>query len=260
MKILCLGDVVARPGRRVVSSLLSKLRDEFSAHFVIVNGENSAGGSGIDNKCYRELRDAGADLITLGDHVWRRPEVKELLRKEKNRCISPANFPDGAPSRGSITIKVEGIKIWVANLLGRTFIQKSLDCPFQKGRELLESLDDDIQVKIVDFHGEATSEKLSFARRFDGELSLIFGTHTHVATADEQILPGGTAYITDIGMCGAHAGVIGMDEKTAVNRFITGMPSTYKAAVGDERVNGIVVEVDTSTGKAQSIERIQRAL
>ncbi|MCB0319476.1 MAG: TIGR00282 family metallophosphoesterase [Bdellovibrionales bacterium] len=256
MKILCLGDVVARPGRKIVQQLLPGLRDEHNCDLVIVNGENAAGGSGIDKKCYKELRDAGADVITLGDHTWRRPEVRDLLRREEERLICPANYPPSRVVRGSIVVSVEGVSVGVANLLGRTFLSGALDCPFAAAERILSDDFADAPVRIVDFHGEATSEKNAFGLHFDGRVSVVFGTHTHIQTADEQVLPNGTAYITDLGMCGSRAGVIGLDRDVAIQRFLTGMPSTYRAAEGNEQLSGIVIDVDATNGQALSIHRV----
>ncbi|MCB0330937.1 MAG: YmdB family metallophosphoesterase [Bdellovibrionales bacterium] len=261
MKLICVGDVVARPGRDIIRERLKSLKEELNADVVIVNGENSAGGSGIDAKCFKEIRDAGADVITLGDHTWRRAEVRAILSDARSNCICPGNYPVGdPPARGWYIHECLGVSVGVLNVLGRTFLQNALDCPFRYAERVLSEHLASCAVVVVDFHGEATSEKWAFARHFDGKVSLIYGTHTHVATADECVLAGGTAYITDIGMTGAHSGVIGMDEQTAVNRFLTGLPSTYKAATEDVRLNGIVVELDEMTGRARSIERIVRKL
>lgn len=254
MKIIFLGDIVARYGRQAVSIAIPKLRSEYSPDLVIVNGENSAGGSGLDYKCYHEIIDAGADLITLGDHTWRRPEIKKLLSDKKSLCIAPLNYPN--QPRGSILLDIAGVSVGVASLMGRTFISAALDCPFQKAKDLLSGTFGDATVKIVDFHGEATSENIAFSKYFDGQFSLVVGTHTHVATADEEILAGGTARITDLGMCGAHSGVIGLDKEVAIKRFLNGRPSTYKAADGDLRVNGVIAEICSKSGRAESIERI----
>lgn len=256
IKVLCLGDVVAKPGRQILADKLPNLRQTTAADLVIVNGENSAGGSGIDKKCYNELIAAGADIVTLGDHTFRRKEVKELLSDINLKCIAPANYPPLAQTRGYIIVECKGVRVGVVNLLGRTFLNANLDCPFRKLEELLNNELQSVKIVIVDFHGEATSEKLAFSRHFDGRASVIFGTHTHVQTADEEVTLNGTARITDLGMCGAQGGVIGMDTEVAVQRFIDGKPSAYKESLLDPSIKGIEVEIDEITGKALMIKRI----
>lgn len=260
MKVLFLGDIVARYGREAVKIAIPILREELAPDIVIVNGENAAGGSGIDKKCHKEIVSAGADLITLGDHTWRRPEVKKMLSEDDYLCIAPANYPKTSSFRSYITSDFGGVTVGVTSLLGRTFMSSSLDCPFQTAEKLLKGEFGKAKIKIVDFHAEATSEKIAFAKYFDGQLSLVVGTHTHVQTADEEILAAGTARITDLGMCGSHSGVIGLDKEVAIRRFQNGRPSSYKAAEGDLRVNGIIADIDSSTGMASSIERISRKL
>lgn len=258
MKVLCIGDVVARPGRDILTRLLPQIRSELSIDFVIVNGENAAGGTGIDWKCYRELVAAGADVITLGDHTWRRPEVRELLGDLSLRCLCPGNYPPGTHLRGWGVFPVGHLSVGVVNVLGRTFLQSPLDCPFRYLDGVLHSHLSSCDFVIVDFHGEATSEKIAFARHFTGRVSLIFGTHTHVPTADHCILSGQTAYVTDLGMTGSHAGVIGLDKDVAINRFLSGIPSSYKPAEGEGCINGILVHFDIETKKPLSIERFLR--
>jgi metallophosphoesterase (TIGR00282 family) len=260
MKFLCVGDVVARPGREVLHEVLPAVREEYSVDFVIVNGENSAGGSGIDLKCYRELVKAGADVVTLGDHTWRRSEVATLLKSNEFACICPGNYPVGETAvRGWIVREIHGVPVAVINVLGRTFMSGALDCPFRYVESLLSNELVDVPIRIVDLHAEATSEKIAFAAHFDGQLTTVFGTHTHVATADARILPGGTAAITDVGMTGSHAGVIGMDSKAAIDRFLTGLPSSYRPAKGEEKMHAILVELDADTFRPKSIEQVIRS-
>ncbi|MCI5064879.1 YmdB family metallophosphoesterase [bacterium] len=272
-RVLAIGDVVARPGRLALTTLLPSLREELSIDFCIVNGENSAGGSGLDKKCYREITEAGADVITLGDHTWRRPEVRTILAEDSYACICPGNYPRNfsvtedidqktmlGGERGWGIYPCQGLSIGVVNLLGRTFLNTALDCPFAYAEMIFSRYLSTCDLIIVDFHGEATSEKIAFGRRFGDRISFLFGTHTHVPTADECILPEGAAYITDLGMTGSHAGVIGMDADTAIARFLNGRPSSYKAASGDERVRGAVVEFERSSGKPISIARVERCL
>lgn len=256
--IACLGDVVARPGRAALRRLLPAFRASEGVDLVIANGENSSGGTGIDPTCAREIFECGVDLITLGDHVWRRREAREYLEREKERCIRPSNFAEGAPGCGwTIADLGSGVRIGVMNLLGRTFIGAPLDCPFREARRILNEHLSECSFIICDFHAEATSEKYAMARYLDGDVGVLFGTHTHVQTADEQLLPGGTAYISDLGMCGSPFGVIGMDADTAVDRFLSGIPSSYKAAKGEGVLCGIVVTVSKETWKAIDIRRLR---
>ncbi|NMC64037.1 MAG: YmdB family metallophosphoesterase, partial [SAR324 cluster bacterium] len=237
-----------------------KLRETYEVNLVIANAENTAGGVGVDADSLKSLQQAGVDVITLGDHVWSKREIISIFNKnepEECRCIRPANYPPGTPGAGLLVIEhAPDIKVAVLNLLGRTFSPYFLDCPFRKVDELLGSLSPDVKIKILDFHCEATSEKAAMARYLDGRSSIVFGTHTHVPTADEQIFEGGTAFISDLGMCGVYDGVIGMDAQTAINRFVSGMPHSYKAASGHTRISGIVVDVDIESGKAFEIERL----
>ncbi len=258
MRFLCLGDVVGRPGRLGIKQTLGRLKEIYNPDLVVVNGENAAGGLGIDLGTYEELKLSGANLITLGDHAWQKKESIPLLNEQGNGLIRPANYPEGAPGRGwTIVSSQAGLKVGVMNLLGRVFLNLFLDCPFKTAERLLERELKDCHLVICDFHGEATSEKEAFARHFDGRLSLVFGTHTHVQTADERILPGGTAFISDLGMCGSQDGVIGMDATKAIARFLTGMPHAYEVAKGEPIVQGIFCEVDDKSRRALKIERIR---
>lgn len=254
---MALGDIVARPGRDIVQKLLKRLRERSGATVVIANGENAAGGSGIDPQCAKEIFAAGVDLITLGDHVWRRREAEQVLERTPVRVIRPANFPPGAPGMGWMRYGVSSShEIGVMNLIGRTFIGGSLDCPFRAADRILSDHLSDCAVIICDMHAEATSEKIAMGRHLDGRASLVFGTHTHVQTADESILPAGTGYITDLGMCGSEEGVIGLREDIALRRFLSGLPAGYKPAQGREAVRGIIAEISCETGKCVSIERV----
>jgi len=261
LRILCLGDIVARPGRQALAQLLPVLQKELALDLVIANGENAAGGSGIDPQCAREIYQAGVDVITLGDHTWRRREVAQVLTGEQARCIRPANFSEELPGSGWIIHKhVSGISVGVFNLIGRTFMNMPLDCPFKKVDQLLSGPLVDCQVLICDMHAEATSEKLAMGRYLDGRVSICFGTHTHVPTADQQLLPGGTAYVSDLGMCGSTAGVIGLKTEVALERFLKGIPSGYKPALGSAELHGVMVVVDSGTGHASEIARVVRRL
>lgn len=258
LKVLCFGDVVGRPGRGALKNALQTLKHKHNPNLVVANGENSAGGTGMDIGCAKELLSFGVDVITLGDHVWQKKELRGYLAVEENlkSCIRPANYPDGAPGRGwTICKDKDGNQIGVMNLMGRVFMNFPLDCPFKKAEEILTKHLSSCKVIICDFHGEATSEKIAFSRLFDGRVSLIFGTHTHVQTADNCVLSGGSGYITDVGMCGCIDGVIGMSKEVALQRFLTGMPVPYEIADGVAAVSGVVAAIDAQTGKAISVER-----
>lgn len=256
LKVLCLGDIVGKPGRAAIKQFLPKLRDSTGTNLVIANGENASGGLGIVEETIEELRAAGVEIITLGDHAFQRKEIQGYL-ETSSKCLRPANYPAGVPGKGwtDFTLK-DGTRIGIMNLIGRVFIGGALDCPFTAAEKILGGSLEDCPVLVCDMHAEATSEKLAMGRFLDGRVSFVFGTHSHVQTADEQILPGGTAYITDLGMCGSSHGVLGMDTDVSLKRFITGMPAAYRLAKGSPSLNGALVEIDSETGKALSIARI----
>jgi metallophosphoesterase (TIGR00282 family) len=256
-RVLCLGDIVARPGRSLLKVGLTGLKERYQVHLVIANGENSSGGTGIDPSTGKEILEAGVDIITLGDHTWRRREAREYLNTHRDVCIRPANYPEGAPGRGWTIVERGGVRIGIFNLIGRTFMNAPLECPFRKADEILQGPLDGCDLFICDFHAEATSEKIAMGKYLDGRASLVFGTHTHVQTADNEILPGGTGYITDLGMCGSAGGVIGLDADVAIDRFLSGIPSAYKPARGDARLHGIVASFNTDSGAAMSVELVQ---
>ncbi len=257
IKFLCLGDVVGRPGRRAIQKHLSTIKAREGVDLVVVNGENSAGGAGIDFSCARDIKDAGTDVITLGDHTWQRSEAESLLEEHSDWCIRPANYPERAKGRGWVIKEVKGFKIGVMNLMGRVFINQVLDCPFKIAQQLLTGPLRDCDGIICDMHGEATSEKKAIAYELDGRVALVFGTHTHIPTADEQILPKGTAYITDLGMCGPMESILGMKTQVSIDRFITGMKLSYEVADGDVELCGVVVEYDPKQKKSLAIKRIR---
>jgi metallophosphoesterase (TIGR00282 family) len=258
LKVICLGDVVGRSGRDAVRSVVPELRKEYAADMVVLNGENAAGGIGLDSERARELILAGANVITLGDHTWSKRDLHDYLEKHRDLCIRPANYPSGAPGRGwTIWTRSDGFRVGVMNLIGRVFMNFPLDCPFRKADEILDGPLKDCDAVICDMHAEATSEKVALGRYVDGRASLVFGTHTHVQTADERILSDGCAYITDLGMCGGLESVIGMDPDVAIDRFLSGMPHAYQVANGDVIVSGVFCEIDTD-GNALAIERIRR--
>ncbi|HEY1718592.1 MAG TPA: TIGR00282 family metallophosphoesterase [Verrucomicrobiae bacterium] len=260
MKILFIGDIVGEPGRKAVKMLLPKLREQHALDFVIANGENSAGGSGITPKLAEEIISAGVDVITSGDHLWDQKEVVELLANEK-RFLRPLNYPAGVLGRGSgiFEIKNSKLKIAVLNAQGRTFMPP-LENPFQLADDEVKRLREQTKIIFVDFHAEATSEKIAFARMLDGHVSAVVGTHTHVQTADEQIFPGGTAYLTDAGFTGPHESVLGREIQPVVMRFRTAMPQRFEVARNDVKLQGAVVEIDKASGKAVKIQRVSENL
>lgn len=264
MNLLFVGDVVGEPGRRALRMLLPKFRESRQIDVVIANGENSAGGSGITPKIAEEIFSAGVDVITTGDHLWDQKEVMELLANEK-RFLRPLNYPPGTPGRGSGVFEFRNPKsearnkIAVLNLQGRTFMPP-LENPFLAGAEEVKKLREQTKIIFVDFHAEATSEKIAFARMSDGQVSAVVGTHTHVQTADEQIFPGGTAYLTDAGFTGPHESVLGREITPVVQRFLTNMPQRFEVAKERVILHGAIVEVDESTGLSRSIHRVAEHL
>ncbi len=255
MRILFVADLVGRPGRQVTQALLPKLRRDRAVDLVVANGENLAGGYGVTPSLVLDLFNWGADVITSGNHIWDRRDGVALLETEP-RLLRPANYPPGNPGSGTYVIAVGDTKVAVLNLQGRAFMA-DIDDPFRVGRTLVDELRSDANIIVIDFHAEATAEKLAFANYIDGLVSAVIGTHTHVATADERILPGGTAYITDIGMTGSHAGVIGFEADLAIQRAMLGRRVRLELADGDLRLQGAIVDVDIGSGKAKSIERIE---
>src|SRR3989338_2354275 len=258
MNILCVGDIVGEPGRSLLEELLPKMAREFNLDAVIVNAENSAGGFGLTAKIADDLLAIGCDCLTLGDHVWDKREMTEYL-VNTSRVIRPANFPQGAPGQGWSIIRTKsGVKIGVINLLGRVFMRYNVDCPFRTLKGIVETIRKETKIIIVDMHAEATSEKVAIGFYIDGEVSAVVGTHTHIQTADEKILPKGTAYITDLGMTGPYHSVIGQKKEYIIERFLTSMPNKFEVAAEDVVVCGAVIEVDEKTGLAKKITRIQK--
>ncbi|OPX86691.1 MAG: hypothetical protein A4E53_02723 [Pelotomaculum sp. PtaB.Bin104] len=256
MRLLMIGDVIGSPGRNAVKVNLEGLRREFNLQLVIANGENAAGGNGITREVAQELFAMGVDVLTMGNHVWNKKEAFEYLAHE-TRIVRPGNYPPGAPGSGAIVYKTrQNVKVAVINLAGRTFLQ-SIDCPFRKADELINQVKEEAGVILVDFHAEATSEKMALAWYLAGRVSAVCGTHTHVQTADERILPGGTAYITDLGMTGPCDSVIGVKKEIAIKRFVTQLPLRYEVAAGPFQFNGAVIDIDEETGEATAIRRIQ---
>ncbi|MBI4338824.1 MAG: TIGR00282 family metallophosphoesterase [Chloroflexi bacterium] len=254
MRILMIGDIVGKPGRRAVQSLVPGLRSEHSVDLVIANGENAAGGFGITRETADDIFAAGVDIITTGDHVWDKKEALPYLDQEP-RCLRPLNFPPGAPGNGHYTWG----NVRVVNLMGRVFMNAHLDCPFRAMDALLRELPP-APVTVVDFHAEASSEKQAMGWYLDGRVSAIVGTHTHVATADPRLLPRGAAFVTDLGMAGAYNSVIGDDPQDVLYRFLTQMPRPLNVARGPMRLNSVLIEVDEANGRARDIQRIDRVI
>ena len=253
MKILIIGDIVGRPGRQIIHELLHGMRRQYDLDMVIANGENAAGGFGLTVKTTRELLRNGVDILTSCNHIWAQKEIISHLDDEDMPIIRPLNYPAGVPGRGCLRIG----ETMVVNIIGRTFMN-SYDCPFRAMDKLLDNLSKKPRVIIVDFHAEATSEKVAMGRYLDGRVSAVLGTHTHVGTIDTQILPGGTAYVTDIGMAGPTDSIIGDDPEGVMVRFLTQMPHALSVGKGKPMLNAVMLEIDADSGRAISIERITR--
>ena len=256
-RILFLGDIVGEPGRTAVSDLLPALKEELALDFIIVNGENSANGRGITPRICIGLMRAGAAVVTTGDHIWDQKEIIPYLPTEP-RLLRPANSPEGTPGFGWIVLETKKAKVAVVNLQGRVFMGQQLDNPFPLITEIVEEIRKETPIIFVDFHAEATSEKVAMGWHLDGKVSAVVGTHTHVPTADERVLPGGTAFQCDAGMCGPEDSIIGSQVEPVLERFHTMMPTRFGVGRGRVRVNGALMTVETATGKALSIERVAR--
>ncbi len=255
MRLLFVGDIVGRPGRRALSRLLGGIVDERSVDFVIANGENAAGGIGLTPRLADELLARGVDALTGGNHTWNRREIYPYL-DSSSRVLRPANYPRGAPGRGSAVVESrKGVPVGIVNLEGRVFMRQ-IDDPFRVGRELVDELLETTPVVLVDIHAEATSEKLALGWYLAGRASAVVGTHTHIQTADERILEGHTAYITDAGMTGPWRSVIGVRTEMSVARFVTGLPQRFETAEGPAVLSGVLIDVDERTGAAKAIDRV----
>src|SRR2546422_6776345 len=255
MKVLMVGDIFGEPGRAALARLLPRLREEHAIDFCVVNCENAAGGFGITGPMAKQMLEQGADVLTSGNHIWDKKEIIEYIGKE-NLLLRPANFPVGTPGVGHVTVKAGPHKVAVLNLMGRVFMLP-IDCPFQKADELVPELRKDTPIIIVDMHAEATSESQAMGWHLDGRVSAVVGTHRHVQTADERLLPQGTAYITDLGMTGPTDSVIGVDKDIALDRFISQMPNRFEPAKGPVALHGALIKVDAETGRGLSIERMR---
>ncbi len=258
MRILFIGDVVGSPGRRVLRECLPWLKQQYSPDVIIANGENLAGGLGATPQLVREITEYGIQVVTMGNHTWRRAEfIKEIDRLDN--VVRPANYPPNIPGRDSVIHNLgDGRRIAVFNLLGRIYMEP-FDCPFRAGLQMAEKLRNQTSIIILDMHAEATSEKVAMGWYLDGKVSAVLGTHTHVQTADERILPYGTAYITDVGMTGPHDSIIGMKPEQVLTKFVTGIPSRFEVADAGLRLNAVVVEINDKTGRATHIERISKS-
>ena len=260
MRALLIGDIIGRPGRAVVQRFVVPLRGELGIDLVVANCENVAGGSGITPSTAEELFRAGVDVLTSGNHVWRKKEVFELIKLD-HRILRPANYPITAPGFGGAIIEtLSGLRVGILNVQGRVFMEPTTDCPFRACDRELARLKMVTSVIIVDVHAEATSEKVALGWYLDGKVSCVFGTHTHIPTADERILPGGTAYLTDVGMTGPYDSVIGRRTDQILERFLSGLPTRADVAESNLQLRAAVVDIDEKTGKARSIERLTKVL
>jgi metallophosphoesterase (TIGR00282 family) len=256
MRILFIGDIVGRPGKHACSQLVPRLVTEREIDMVIANAENAAAGSGLTPQMFSKLRHHGVDCCTMGDHIYRRREIIPLL-ESSDRIVKPANLPPESVGREYALVGLaSGVRVAVFSLLGRTNMNVRADCPFHAAERVLGQLPADVKLIVVDVHAETTSEKIALGWYLNGRVTAVVGTHTHIATADERILPAGTAYITDVGMTGPYDSVLGRDRDRVIKSLVTGMPHPYDVATGDVRLCGVVVEADSRTGRASHIERV----
>lgn len=259
MIVFFIGDVVGKPGREAINVLLPGIRNKYKVDFFIANGENSAGGSGITPSIAEELFSSGIHAITSGDHIWKKKEIFRMLDSEV-RIFRPANYPVEVRGRGyGVLSTKKGVKVGIINLEGRVFMSP-IECPFKYAEKAVAEILKETPVVIVDMHAEATSEKIALSWFLDGRVSAVLGTHTHIATADERILPRGTACITDVGMTGPYDSVIGRKQEQILERFLTNMPVRFEMAEGDVQLHGVVIDIDENTGKARSIKRVKEEL
>lgn len=254
LRVLFLGDVVGEPGRTAVITKLPELKQNLGLDFIIVNGENAAGGRGITGKITIDLLRAGTSVVTSGDHIWDQKDVFAFLDFEP-RLLRPLNYPAGAPGNGSIVLDTAKGKVGVLNVQARTFMLPILENPFRAVEAAVEQMHNQTRVIVVDVHGETTSEKIAIGRFLDGKVSAVIGTHTHVQTADEQIFPGGTAFLCDAGMCGPVNSILGRAIEPIVTRFMSNLPTTFPVATGEVRLRGAIIDIDEATGRAIDIQR-----
>ena len=253
MRFLLIGDVIGRTGRNTLKEVLPKVKKEYKPDFIVLNGENLAGGYGITKKVFNEIEKLDIDVITSGNHIWDKKEIFQFIDEEP-KLLRPANYPPSVNGRGYGIYEKNGKKIAVINLMGRALMGIPLDCPFRKFDEIYEEIKDKADYIIVDFHAETTSEKNAFGYYVDGRATIVFGTHTHVQTADERLLPNNTVYITDVGLTGAYQSVIGMEPQGSINKFLTGLPQKYEVAKGEKIFNALFVEIKDFQ---REIKRIQ---
>lgn len=257
LRVLFLGDIVGKPGRNIVTSLLPEIVSEYQVDMVIANAENSAGGLGATPETISQLRVVGIDGFTLGNHIWKYESIIQSLENDED-IVKPANLPPGTPGKRYALLRCKkrgDVKVGLISLVGRVFMDP-VECPFRTSEEIINIIKEVTPLIIVDFHAEATAEKIALGWHLDGKCSAVLGTHTHVQTADERILPNGTAYITDVGMCGPYYSVIGMEITRVLTRLITGIPKKWEVANGPSILNAVVIDIDELTGKAQNIQRI----
>lgn len=254
MRVLAVGDIVGKTGLNKLKEVLPKIISENKIDFVIVNGENAADGMGITEKMYRDILALNVNVVTMGNHTWGKKEIFSFI--EENQIIRPANYPSNNPGKGYRIFECNNKKIAVINLIGRVTMSILSENPFMIAKEIVNKIKNDVDIIIIDFHAEATAEKIALARYLDGDITILFGTHTHVQTADEDILPKGTAYITDIGMTGPKNSVIGMDIEASIKRFETSLPEKYKLAEGTGKLNSVIFEIDDDTNKVKEIKRV----
>ncbi len=259
MKILFIGDIVGKSGRKAVAKLIPEIKKKHQLELVIANAENAAGGFGLTPNICDELLDCDVDILTSGNHIWKHKEIIDYIENEKY-LLRPANYPEGTPGHGSSVIRTgNGYKIGIINLLGRIFMD-NLDCPFRTAEAEINKLDKEVKIIIVDFHAEATSEKAALGWFLDGKVSAVIGTHTHVQTSDEKILPKKTAFITDAGMTGSTHSVIGIKKEIAIQKFLTLMPQKFEMAKKGTQLQGVIVHIDEIDGKGNKIERVRMDL
>jgi len=255
MDILFVGDVVGSPGREMIKEYLPVLKRKYRPHITIVNGENAAGGRGITEQIYKQFLESGANVVTLGNHAWDNKDIFEFIDTAKY-LVRPANFPENTPGNGLVFIKMNSIEVAVINLQGRTFMPP-LDCPFNKADELIEIAKKRTNIIFVDFHAEATSEKQAMGWYLDGKVSSVIGTHTHVQTSDNRILPNGTAYMTDVGMTGPYDGILGMEKEAVMKKFLTALPARFEVPKsGRKQLSACLITIDNKSGKALKIKTI----
>lgn len=256
MKVLFIGDIVGNPGRKAVKAIIPNIKRNMAVDFCIANCENAAGGIGITYAVAHELFNVGVDIITLGNHTWSKKDILNFIDSD-NRIIRPANYPQELPGKGSTVISNEKGTIGVLNLLGRVYLDNT-DCPFKAADKEIQYLKSFTKSIIVDMHAEATSEKCAMAWYLNGRVSCVLGTHTHVQTADERILPFGTGYITDVGMTGPYEGILGVDRNIIIKKFLTSMPMKFEIAKGSVQFNAVILDIDVNSGKTTNITRISK--